>query len=171
MARELASAGTLTDLSRVSTQELAGNRGSLGKWWAKHWLDLAMVAPLVLCILCFMLVPVVQSIPFSFVHTGTSDLTTEDYRDSQFKDAFINTLGVTAIGVSMELVVGMIIGLMLAPGFNGRGNFRSVVLVPLGVPTLVAGAAMFHFVGLTGYLNKILCDLNIIDVPVYHRHR
>jgi trehalose transport system permease protein len=35
------------------------------------------------------------------------------------------------------------------------------------VPTLVAGAAMLYFVGFNGYLNEILLDLGIIDVPIY----
>jgi trehalose transport system permease protein len=67
----------------------------------------------------------------------------------------------------MEMVFGMIIALMLAKQFQGRGLFRSIVLVPLGVPTLVAGAAMLYFIGFNGYLNEFLLDLGIIDVPVY----
>jgi len=136
-----------------------------------HWLDVVLVAPLVLYILFFMLVPVGQSIYLSFVRSGTRDVTLANYEDiinrSQFKDAFVNTLGITLMGVSMEMVAGMIIALMLARGFRGRGIFRSIILVPLGVPTLVAGAAMLYFIGFNGYLNEILLDLGIIDVPVY----
>lgn len=145
--------------------------GAIERWFGQHWLDVVLLAPLVLYILFFMLVPVGQSIYLSFVREGTSDLTFANYDDilnrSQFKDAFFNTIGITVIGVSMEMVVGIVIALMLARGFRGRGLFRSIVLVPLGVPTLVAGAAMLYFVGLTGYLNEILLDLHIIDVPVY----
>ncbi|HEY7035638.1 MAG TPA: sugar ABC transporter permease [Thermomicrobiales bacterium] len=144
---------------------------TVGRWVRRHWLDAVMVAPLFLYILFFMLVPVCQSIYLSFVHPGTSELTLANYDDivhrSQFKDAFVNTLGITLLGVSMEMVAGIIIALMLARGFRGRGVFRSFVLVPLGVPTLVAGAAMLYFVGFNGYLNKILFDLGIIDIPVY----
>ncbi len=136
-----------------------------------HWLDAVLVAPLVLYILFFMLVPVGQSIYLSFVRSGTRDFTFANYDNivnrSQFKDAFTNTIGITLMGVTMEMVVGMIIALMLARGFRGRGIFRSIVLVPLGVPTLVAGAAMLYFIGFNGYLNEILLDLGIIDVPVY----
>src|SRR5690606_14118742 len=112
-----------------------------------------------------------QSIYLSFVRSGTRDFTFANYDNivnrSQFKDAFTNTIGITLMGVTMEMVVGMIIALMLARGFRGRGIFRSIVLVPLGVPTLVAGAAMLYFIGFNGYLNEILLDLGIIDVPVY----
>lgn len=143
----------------------------LGVWLQKHWLEVAMVAPLFLYILFFMLVPVAQSIYFSFVQKGTSTFTLDNYRNildrSDFGDAFRNTLGITLFGVTMEMVVGLAIALMLARTFTGRGLFRSVVLLPLGVPTLVAGAAMLYFIGFNGYLNEILLDLGIIDVPVY----
>lgn len=145
-------------------------RGALG-WLRKYKLEIAMVLPFAVYILYFMLVPVVQSIWYSFVHAGTSDLTLDNYRTvvdkSTFTEAFTNTIGITVIGVSLEMVIGMAIAVMLSRAFRGRGIFRTVVLLPLGVPTLVAGAAMLYFVGFNGYLNRILMDLNIIDMPIY----
>src|SRR5690606_34758972 len=154
----------------VDQRDYRPRRGPMA-WVRKHALEIAMATPLFLYILFFMFVPVFQSIYFSFVHEGTSSFTLDNYRDvmgrSQFGEAFRNTLGITAFGVSMEMVVGMGIALMLSRAFHGRGIFRSIVLLPLGVPTLVAGAAMLYFVGFNGYLNEILLDLGIIDVPVY----
>lgn len=145
--------------------------GRAGRWVRKYWLDVAMVTPLFLYILFFMLIPVVQSIYLSFVPKGEHTFTLNNYSDiihrSAFKDSVINTVGITLIGVSMEMILGMIIALMLSRAFHGRGIFRSIVLVPLGVPTLVAGAAMIYIVGFTGYLNRILMDLDIIKVPIY----
>ncbi len=146
-------------------------RGGVGWWLRKHKLEIAMVLPFALYILYFMLVPVAQSIWYSFVHAGTSDLTLDNYRTvvdkSTFTDAFTNTLGITAIGVTLEMVIGMGIAVMLSRTFRGRGIFRTVVLLPLGVPTLVAGAAMLYFVGFNGYLNRFLMDIGLIDMPVY----
>lgn len=130
-----------------------------------------MVAPLFLYILYFMLVPVAQSIYYSFVFAGTSDFTLDNYRTildrSQFGTAFTNTIGITVIGVTIEMLLGLGVALMLVRAFRGRGIFRSIVLLPMGVPTIVAGAAMLYFVGFNGYLNEILQDLGIIDVPIY----
>ena len=155
----------------VSDQQTYRRRTGPLAWLRKYRLEIAMSMPLFLYILFFMFVPVFQSIYYSFVEQGTSTLTLNNYRDiidrSQFGEAFRNTLGITAIGVAMEMVVGMGIALMLSRAFHGRGLFRSVVLLPLGVPTLVAGAAMLYFVGFNGYLNQILLDLGIIDVPIY----
>jgi trehalose transport system permease protein len=119
-----------------------------------HKLEIAMVTPFTAYVLFFMFVPVVQSIYFSFVKSGMSTPTLDNYQTildrSQISDAFVNTLGITAFGVSMEMVFGMIIALMLSRAFRGRGLFRSIVLIPLGVPTLVAGAAMLYFIGFNG---------------------
>ena len=155
----------------VSPLPPARKRGGVLRWIRKYRLEIAMVLPFAAYILYFMLFPVVQSIWYSFVHAGTSDLTLDNYREvvnkSTFADAFTNTLGITAIGVTLEMVIGMGIAVMLSRQFRGRGIFRTVVLLPLGVPTLVAGAAMLYFVGFNGYLNRILMDLNIIDIPIY----
>ena len=174
MARNQPAHGVLTappGRGAVAAAPTYRRPGTAQRWLGQHWLDVALVAPLFLYILFFMFVPVVQSIYLSFVREGTQELTLANYRDvinrSEFADAVKNTIGITVMGVTMEMVVGMIIALMLARGFRGRGIFRSVVLLPLGVPTIVAGAAMLYFVGLNGYLNEILLRLNIIDVPVY----
>lgn len=173
MARDRAATGVLVAPGRAAAPSPleVQRRPGFQRWLSRHWLDVLMVAPLFLYILFFMLVPVVQSIYLSFVAPRAGGLTLDNYRDimarSQFRSAFVNTLGITVMGVAMEMVAGMVIALMLAREFRGRGFFRSIVLVPLGVPTLVAGAAMLYFVGFNGYLNEILLDLGIIDVPVY----
>src|SRR4051812_28482116 len=170
VAGDLAAAPAVSG-SLAASGPIAWRAGGFSRFVRKRWLDVLMVTPLFAYILFFMLVPVGQSIYLSFVHQGTHSLTLANYDDiihrSQFKDAVINTIGITVIGVSMEMVAGIIIALMLARGFQGRGIFRSIVLVPLGVPTIVAGAAMLYFVGYTGYLNEILLDLHIISQPIY----
>jgi trehalose transport system permease protein len=164
----MADAGVSTAVQPVAMRQQPRQPGKLLR---KYKLEIAMVTPFAAYVLFFMLVPVVQSIYFSFVKSGTSEPTFENYRTildrSSFNDAFINTIGITAMGVTMEMVFGMIIALMLAKAFHGRGAFRTIVLIPLGVPTLVAGAAMLYFVGFNGYLNEILLDLGLIDVPIY----
>lgn len=171
MAREQSAAGVLAAPAVAAPVPLAPRRAGLGRWLAQHWLDLLLVTPLFLYILFFMFIPVAQSIYLSFVPRGGGTLTLDNYRTivnrSQFQAAFVNTIGITVIGVTLEMIAGIIIALMLAREFRGRGLFRSIVLIPLGVPTLVAGAAMLYFVGFNGYLNGLLLDLGIIETPVY----
>lgn len=137
----------------------------------KYRLEIMMVAPFLIYLLFFMFYPVVESIYNSFVDQRTGDYTFGNYRTimnrSAFNDAFVNTLGITAIGVTLQMLIGLAIAFMLSREFHGRGIMRSIVLIPMGVPTIVAGAAMLYIVGFTGYLNRFLIDLNIIDIPIY----
>ncbi|MGH2617225.1 MAG: carbohydrate ABC transporter permease [Thermomicrobiales bacterium] len=171
MARDRSAVGALVVPGRPAAPPAYQRRTGLQRWLGQHWLDVVLVAPLFLYILFFMLVPVGQSIYLSFVSERAGDLTFDNYRTivnrSQFQAAFVNTIGITVMGVAMEMTAGIVLALMLSRAFRGRGLFRSIVLVPLGVPTIVAGAAMLYFVGFNGYLNEILLDLGIVDTPVY----
>src|SRR5919202_5742499 len=140
--------------------------------WRRHWLDAALVVPLAVYIFGLTLLPVLQSIALGFsARFGGAFPTLVNYDDlfarPDFGLAVLNTVGITLIGVALELVVGLCIALMLARTFPLRGLFRTLVLTPMGVPTLVAGAAMIYVVGVNGYLNELLFRLHLIDAPIY----
>lgn len=143
-----------------------------GRFLRSYWLEVLMVLPLALYILLLTFVPVLQAIGMSFTDRYTGDFPTlANYQyivsRPDFVDAFINTLGITLIGVTLEMTVGLILALMLARQFRGRGLFRTIILTPMGVPTLVAGAAMLYFFRTNGYLNELLLRLGVIDLPIY----
>jgi trehalose transport system permease protein len=137
----------------------------------KFRLEIVMVLPFLVYLIFFMFYPVVESIYRSFVDADSGNFTLNNYDTiigrSQFNDAFVNTIGITVIGVTLQMLIGLGIAFMLSRQFQGRGILRSVVLLPMGVPTIVAGAAMLYIIGFNGYLNRFLLDLGIIDIPVY----
>lgn len=131
-----------------------------------------MILPLALYIFGFTLLPVLDSIRLSLVDRFSGAFPSiANYREimgrPDFGNAVVNTVGIALISVSVELIFGLVIALMLARAFRGRGFFRSMVLTPLGVPTLVAGAAMIYIFGLQGYLNELLLQLHLIHQPIY----
>ena len=137
-----------------------------------YWLETLMVLPLTLYIGLLTLVPVLQAIGLGFTdrYSGAfPTLANYEYLVSRpdFGAAVVNTLGITLIGVTLEMTVGLTLALMLARTFRGRGLFRTIILTPMGVPTLVAGAAMLYFFRTNGYANELLLRLGLIDVPVY----
>ena len=109
MARNESAGGLLVAPSRDLARYRPTVRGPTGirRGLERYWLDVVLVAPLMLYVLFFMLVPVAQSIYLSFVHAGTNGFTLANYQDiinrSQFRDAFVNTIGITVIGVAMEM--------------------------------------------------------------------
>ena len=61
----------------------------------------------------------------------------------------------------LQLLVGLGIALVLHQLVLGRGVLRTIVLIPLGVPTIVAGVMFTYLFGGTGYLNEILHRLGL----------
>jgi trehalose transport system permease protein len=137
-----------------------------------YWLETLMVLPLTLYIVLLTFVPVLQAIKMGFTDRYTGAFPTLGnyaYIVSRpdFVDAVVNTIGITLIGVTLEMTVGLIVALMLARAFRGRGIFRTIMLTPMGVPTLVAGAAMLYFFRTNGYLNELLLRIGLISTPIF----
>jgi multiple sugar transport system permease protein len=67
-----------------------------------------------------------------------------------------NTLFVTVIAVSIELVLGMIIALVMHRAIFGRGLVRTSVLIPYGIITVVAAFSwQYAFDPTTGFVNNL----------------
>jgi len=137
----------------------------------KYKLEIAMLSPLVLYIIGLTFIPIFNTIYMSFQDSVSQEFgTLANYKyifgRPEFKDAFRNTLAITAISLTLEMAVGLTIALMLTKKFRGRGMFRAVLLIPLGVPTLVSAVMLTYVFNTNGYLNELLYRLNLIQVPI-----
>ena len=127
------------------------------------------LAPIALYLAGLTLVPVASTLWLS-VAGPDGGLTLEHFRKIaahyQFGEAVVNTLGITAVGLSLELALGLAVALILATRPRGRAAFQVLLLIPLGVPTVVAAAVMRSIFGTVGYLNEVLLRLHVIRIPV-----
>lgn len=137
----------------------------------KHRFHFVMIAPLVAYTLIFTLGPVMWTVIMSFQDRFTRAFPTlANYRyilsHFQFKEAVANTLSITLIGLTLELAVGLFVALLLTKRFVGKGVVRALVILPLGVPTIVAAANMRYLFDTQGFINEILHRLHVIGVPI-----
>lgn len=160
---------TAAELVRVPAPGL----GAKAKGFLKrHWFEIVLITPLFLYVFGTTLIPVFASILLGFQNPprGGGFPSLESYRlvieDYQFVSAFTNTLVVTFISVSLELVLGLIVAMMMSRPFRGRGLFRAIMLLPLGIPVVVAAANMRFIFLSSGYLNEALMDLSLISQPI-----
>jgi trehalose transport system permease protein len=125
--------------------------------------------PLSLYLVGFTLVPVASTLALS-VTAPDGRLALEPFRriasHYQFGEAVTNTLAVTGISLTLELFLGLAAALALVSRPVGRKVFQVLLLVPLGVPTIVAASVMRTVFGTAGYLNEILFRLGMIRTPV-----
>ena len=107
--------------------------------------------------------PILDTVLISLGRNTADFLTFSHYQtvfgSEVLRAAILNTVIVALISLTLELGVGMAIALALHVRFRGRGFFRTVTLVPLGVPTIVSGAVMLLLFSRSGYLNALLANL------------
>jgi trehalose transport system permease protein len=84
------------------------------------------------------------------------------FSEYRFSEALTNTIIISFISVSMELLLGLGIALMLSQNFRGRGLFRAILLLPMGIPTVVAATNMRYIFGSSGYVNELLHDVSTL---------
>jgi len=89
------------------------------------------------------------------------------FKDRSFVKAIFNTLAITLMGLALQLVIAMSIALVLTRPFQGKGFFRTIVLTPLGIPTIVSATIMTYIFDTSGYLNEVLYKLGLLgEVPI-----
>ena len=137
----------------------------------RHALDGLMLLPLFLYLFGFTGLPLLSCVILSFTDAGSQWFPSWAnyrllFRDSQLSLALRNTLWLTGLGVSLQLVVGLGVAGVLHRLVLGRGIVRTIVLTPLGVPTIVGGAMFTYLFGSAGYMNELLSRLGIINTPI-----
>jgi trehalose transport system permease protein len=149
---------------------MAGDAAAIGQltrrqprfvaWVRRHTFEIVLVLPLVAYITVLTIAPILDTFRLSFSGPKTGFGTLHSYqaifKDSVFRHAVVNTIIVAILSLILEVGVGLAIALTLHVNFRGRGFVRTVMLVPLGVPTIVSGAVMLLIFARAGYMNSIL---------------
>ncbi|MDE1464552.1 carbohydrate ABC transporter permease [Spartinivicinus poritis] len=87
--------------------------------------------------------------------------------DGEWWQSVWNTVFFTVMSVSIELVLGLLIALALNQQFPGRIIFRTVVLIPWVIPTIVSAKIwgwMLH--DQFGVINHLLVSAGLIEKPL-----
>jgi trehalose transport system permease protein len=148
----------------VAQEALRPSRGqALGSWLRKYRFEIALILPMLVYVFSLTVLPILDTVLISLGRNTADFLTFSHYQtvfgSEVFRAAILNTVIVALLSLTLELGVGMAIALALHVRFRGRGFFRTVTLVPLGVPTIVSGAVMLLLFSRSGYLNALLANL------------
>jgi trehalose transport system permease protein len=130
-------------------------------WLRAHGLDVALALPLVAYVLLLTAAPIVETLRLSLsapLDGGFPSLGRYGalLRSDLFRAAFRNTVIVALLSLALEMSLGLLLALTLHVRFPIRGLVRTLVLMPLGVPTVVSAAVMLLIFTRAGYLNASL---------------
>lgn len=139
-------------------------------FFQKYYFEILLVLPMSLYILGFTIMPIFQSIFMGFTDEYTGSLSLSNYvylfGRPNFVTSIFNTIVTALLSLILQLVLGLGIAMVLKKQFKGKGIIRSLVLMPMGIPTLVSGIIAIYIFSTSGYLNEVLFRLGLIDVPV-----
>ncbi len=135
-------------------------RGVLA-WIRNHRLEIGLASPLFLYVLALTITPILDTMRLSLTDPLDGQFPSlVNYRTilraGVFVAAVLNTVVVALLSISLQLGVGLAVALTLHDNFRFRAFVRTLMLVPLGIPTIVAGAVMLLIFSRSGYLNAVL---------------
>lgn len=156
--------------SNGSSRPFARRPGSNVVWeFLRHyWFELLLITPLFLYVLGFTLVPVIRNVILSFeeAYEGGGFPTLDSYQvlfgEYRFTQALTNTVVISLMSVSLEMLAGLALALVLSQKFRGRGLFRAILLLPMGIPTVVAATNMRYLFASSGYINEMIYDISTV---------
>lgn len=130
----------------------------------KYRLEVALACPLFLYVLGLTIAPILDTARVSLTSPLDGHFPSlVNYHTILASDAFgaavVNTVAIAFLSISLQLGVGLAVALTLHANFRYRALVRTVMLLPLGVPTIVAGAVMLLIFSRSGYLNAVVFAL------------
>jgi len=138
------------------------------------WFALLLLLPAALIVFGVVLYPVARTLVVSLYDVTSSmpgnypfvglDNYTRVFADSGFYSALGHTMYFTLLSTSLELVLGIAVALLLNTPLRARWLWRSMVVLPWALPTIVNGS-MWRWIynGQYGALNGLLDTLGISD--------
>ena len=132
-----------------------------------RWLPYALIAPAMIFLGIFFIVPLVQTILLSF--QGGSGFGLENYNkmagDLNFGVAIRNTFLLVLAVIPLQVGLALAMGMMLQKMSAGRDVVLWIWTIPLGVSDLAAGLVWLAILQNTGYLNSVLFALGLVSGP------
>jgi trehalose transport system permease protein len=134
------------------------------RWLRKHRLEAALATPLFGYVLLLTVAPILDTLRLSLTAPSEGGaLSLVNYgtilEAETFRRAVANTVVVALLSIGLQLGLGLAVALTLHARFPLRALVRTIMFVPLGVPTIVSGAVMLLIFSRSGYLNSALFGL------------
>lgn len=143
------------------------------KKWARteEALPFALLLPCVLYLGLLIVIPMAQALLLA-VQADTGELTLDYLRrmsvDTNFNDAWRNTLLLLVLIVPLQLVLALVMALLVHSRLRGSGAFLYVYAIPLAISDLAAGILWLAVFTERGYLNTVAQGAGLIENPVIY---
>lgn len=113
----------------------------------------------------FLIVPFLLAIKLSFTHPiNPNEFPSLEtwrwvFRQTFFLDSVYLTSFYAISTITLETVLGLFLAVLINNKFRGRGIVRSIILMPMGIPLMVAAASVIMLTADSGIINGFFWDM------------
>jgi multiple sugar transport system permease protein len=134
-------------------------------------LPFALLLPSLVYLGLLILIPMIQALLLA-VQADSGEFTTEFLErmrvDTNFNDAWRNTLVLLILIVPLQIVLALAMALLIHSRFKGHGVFLYIYAIPLAISDLAAGILWLAVFTERGYLNTVAQGVGLLQTtPVY----
>ena len=131
-------------------------------------LPFALLLPSIIFLALLILIPMVQALLLA-VQADSGGLTTEYIErmtgDTNFSDAWRNTLLLIVLIVPLQIVLALAMALLIHSRFKGHEWFLYIYAIPLAISDLASGILWLAVFTERGYLNTVAEGIGLIQDP------
>jgi len=127
-----------------------------------------LILPVILILVMLLGVPVIETFRLAFSHpVSPFGNFNRIMASGELWQALKYTVLITAIIVPLQLILALALALFINMRFKGYLFMLYVISIPLALSDVSASLMSYSIFGPSGYLNKILINLGLIDSPIY----
>ncbi|GAA4639434.1 sugar ABC transporter permease [Actinoallomurus vinaceus] len=142
---------------------------------------LLLLLPAVVFVVALFIYPFVYGLQLSFQPQPGSEAVSRygsgpfaDYRnffgDAYLRDTIWTTLKIGLPAALFNVLASVPIAYRMRGRFRGKRTVTTILVVPITLGTVLTAEGLLAFMGPTGWLNRILLDIGIVDHPVRLTH-
>ncbi|MGH3424761.1 MAG: ABC transporter permease [Nocardioidaceae bacterium] len=148
------------DRSRPSWRHRLAERGVDRSLW--------LLAPAVAFVLVLFVYPFVYGLQLSFqpLEGGALHNYTTFFTDPYLRSTIVKTLGLGLPAALFNVLASVPIAYMMRGRFRGKRTLTTILVVPITLGTVLTAQGLIMYAGPTGWLNRALLGLGVVDQPL-----
>lgn len=133
------------------------------------YLPYFLILPAFAYLLFFVGYPLVQALYIAFTQNGQLSLATvrKTFADPYFWEALKYTIALAGVIVPSQVGLALILALGVNRVFKGKDFTIYALTIPLTISDVAAGLIWYSMLSPSGFLNKLLLNIGIINNPIY----
>src|SRR5690349_20169880 len=130
--------------------------------------QLFLLLPAALFVLVLFVYPSLYGIGLSFQPDQGGPLSAYKnfFTDPYERDTIFTTLRLSLPAALLNVVAAVPIAYRMRGRFRGKRLLTTVLVVPITLGTVLTAQGLLNFLGPTGWFNRVLLDLHLVDSPV-----